>query len=73
MTKEGARDERTTVHIEADAGSSLFSIEIKNADAAQLFAIAGIIHANANVALAAQMASQEARRAHLVVPEGRLS
>lgn len=53
------KDERMVVHVEGELGSSNFNIEIKNADAAQLFAIAGIIHANANVALAAQMQSTE--------------
>lgn len=61
------------VHVEGDLGSSTFDITIENADAAQLFAIAGIIHSNAQVALAAQMQQQMSRQPHILTPDGRLS
>ncbi len=60
MTDNGEH-QRTIVHIEAEMGSSIFDVHMENCDPAQLFAIAGIIETNARVALAGQMAEQEAR------------
>lgn len=71
MTQE--KDEpRMIVHVEGELGSSTFDIAIQNADAAQLFAIAGIIHSNAQIALAAQMQQSARGQKHIVVPGGRL-
>lgn len=55
-------DERTSIVIEAELGSSLLQLTITNANAAQLFAAAGILEANARVALAGEMSFQEAQR-----------
>lgn len=52
---------RMVVHAEADAGSSHIDLTIENADAVQLFGLADILRANANVALAGQMAHDAAQ------------
>ncbi len=55
--------ERVSIVIDAELGSSLLNITITNADAAQLFAAASILEANARVALAGQMAHAAAQNA----------
>lgn len=62
--------ENTIIHIEAEPGSSMLDVTIQNADAAQLFAAAGIIHSNAQVALAAQM-QEQSRPSRLDVLRGK--
>lgn len=62
---------RMIVHAEADAGSSRIDLSIENADAVQLFGLADILRANANVALAGQMAHDAAatqRNASPIIP-----
>jgi len=54
---------RMIVHAEADGGSSRIDLSIENADAVQLFGLADILRANANVALAGQMAHDAAEAA----------
>lgn len=44
------------VHAEAAAGSSLINLKVENADAAQLFALAGMLQMNAEAAMLGQMA-----------------
>lgn len=68
------RSSRTIIIIDGEMGSSILDIEIVNANAAQLFAAAGILEANARVALAGQMAQQEAefRRPGLDIVRGGL-
>lgn len=56
----GKDKEIMIVHAEAELGSSLINLEISNADAVQLLALAELIHANGMAALAGQMAQASA-------------
>lgn len=50
---------RMIVHCEAELGSSLLDLNIENADAAQLYALAEMLRMNGNAAFAAQMAQSQ--------------
>lgn len=66
--------EKMTVHAEAELGSSMINLHIENADAAQLFAVAEMLHMNATAAFAAQIAQShaESRPSPIVPVHGRI-
>lgn len=69
------KNARMTIRAEADLGSSLIDLRIENADASQLFAVAGMIHANAMAALAGQMAQNahaESKPSPIIPIHGRI-